>query len=189
MRIPSLVAPLALAALVPLVLASSGDGTPGEDGFTRERGTPQDSAKDALEGAPPPAISGKLWRNVQHAPRFSDHLGDVVVVQFWSVNQRASRDALVALDALQAKKADEGLVAISVHPPRSLKQAAAWLAVTPLQIPLCVDAGPMETDYVVDGYPDVYVIDRFGVLRLADLADSELEKAVDLLLAEPGPGG
>ena len=47
----------------------------------------------------------------------------------------------------------------------------------------------METDFVVDGYPDVHLIGRFGVVRMADLTDSELERAIDLLLSEPGPGG
>ncbi len=193
MRIRSLVVPLALLALVPLVPARSGpdvDDVPtGGDGFTRERGTPQDSAKDALEGAPPPAMAGKLWRNVRHPVRFTDHLGDVIVVQFWNVRSRSSCDALVALDALQTKLADQGLVSVAIHPPRDLTEAARWLARTPLQMPLCVDAGPMETDFVVDNYPDVHLIDRFGVLRMADLTDDELERAIDLLLSEPGPGG
>lgn len=193
MRIRSLVVPLALLALVPLMPGRSSvdvDDVPTTgDGFTRERGTPQDAAKDALEGVPPPAMAGKLWRNVKHPVRFTDHLGDVIVVQFWNVQEPGSRDALVTLDGLATKLASQGLVAVAVHPPRHLTEAARWLAKTPLSMPLCVDAGPMETDFVVDGYPDVHLIGRFGVVRMADLTDSELERAIDLLLSEPGPGG
>jgi hypothetical protein len=35
-----------------------------------------------------------------------------------------------------------------------------------------------------DSYPDYYLIDRKGVLRFADLANSELERAVEFLINE-----
>ena len=38
----------------------------------------------------------------------------------------------------------------------------------------------------MDSYPDYYVIDRAGKLRVADLANADLEKAIKTLLAEPG---
>ena len=193
MRMRSLVVPLAFVVAASSLVAAGPqpavDDPGGGDDITRERGTADDAAKDALEGAPPPALRGKLWRNVTTPPRLTDHLGDVVVVQFWHVGSPAARDALVELDALQRKRADEGLVVVAVHPARDLVEAARFLAVTPLQIPLCVDAGPMETDYVVDGYPDAHLVDRFGVLRVADVADADLATAIDCLLAEPRPGG
>ena len=39
--------------------------------------------------------------------------------------------------------------------------------------------------YGGNSYPDYFVIDRKGNLRFADLANAELDKAVELLLAEP----
>ena len=41
--------------------------------------------------------------------------------------------------------------------------------------------------YAVDSYPDYYLIDRAGKLRFADLANKELDSAVEMLLAEPAP--
>jgi len=38
--------------------------------------------------------------------------------------------------------------------------------------------------YRVDSYPDYYLVDRKGVLRFADLANREVERAVEFLLAE-----
>jgi hypothetical protein len=35
-----------------------------------------------------------------------------------------------------------------------------------------------------DSFPDYYVIDRKGVLRFADLANSELDRAIETLIAE-----
>lgn len=41
--------------------------------------------------------------------------------------------------------------------------------------------------YRVDSFPDYYLIDKFGNLRVADLANGDLERAVKVLLAEKGP--
>jgi hypothetical protein len=35
-----------------------------------------------------------------------------------------------------------------------------------------------------DSYPDYYVVDRKGVLRFADLANKEVERAIQMLLKE-----
>jgi hypothetical protein len=40
------------------------------------------------------------------------------------------------------------------------------------------------TAFRVDSYPDYYVIDRRGALRVADLANSELDRVVAALLKE-----
>ena len=40
------------------------------------------------------------------------------------------------------------------------------------------------TAFEVDSYPDYYLIDRAGNLRVADLANADLERAVQVLLAE-----
>jgi hypothetical protein len=51
--------------------------------------------------------------------------------------------------------------------------------------PICVDAkGLTNAEYVVDSYPDYYIIDREGRLRGADIGNGSLEATVDRLLAE-----
>jgi hypothetical protein len=37
-----------------------------------------------------------------------------------------------------------------------------------------------------DSFPDYYIIDRKGNVRFADLANSEVDRAVELLLKEKG---
>ena len=44
------------------------------------------------------------------------------------------------------------------------------------------------TAFRVDSYPDYYLIDRAGKLRVADLANGDLERSVKVLLAEAAPG-
>lgn len=51
--------------------------------------------------------------------------------------------------------------------------------------PVALDAeGETVKAFAVDSYPDYYLIDRRGNLRVADLANSELDRAVEILLNE-----
>ena len=38
--------------------------------------------------------------------------------------------------------------------------------------------------FAVDSYPDYYLIDRNGNVRVADLANGDLDRAVEILLKE-----
>jgi len=59
-----------------------------------------------------------------------------------------------------------------------------------LPYPLAVDQrGRTVEEYRVDSYPDYYLIDRAGILRYADIADSDLERAVMKLIEEGPPPG
>jgi alkyl hydroperoxide reductase subunit AhpC len=44
--------------------------------------------------------------------------------------------------------------------------------------------GPIETDYNVQQWPTVYVIDQKGVIRFIDVHEKKLGDAVKALLAE-----
>jgi hypothetical protein len=51
--------------------------------------------------------------------------------------------------------------------------------------PVCHDADNVtKIAYQVDSYPDYYLIDRKGNLRIADCANGKVEDAVKLLIAE-----
>ena len=54
--------------------------------------------------------------------------------------------------------------------------------------PVAVDVdGKTFASYRCDSYPDYCLIDRSGDLRVADLANADLERAVKVLLAEGAP--
>src|SRR3954463_636356 len=46
--------------------------------------------------------------------------------------------------------------------------------------------GPITTRWGVSFFPSIFVLDKAGVIRFKDLRGAELEKSVDLLLAEVG---
>jgi hypothetical protein len=55
------------------------------------------------------------------------------------------------------------------------------------QIPYAVAVDKKEgtiARYRVDSYPDYYLVDKKGILRFADLANREVERAIEFLLAE-----
>ena len=60
-----------------------------------------------------------------------------------------------------------------------------------LPYPVAVDTrGLTERAYFVDSHPDFFIIDRSGKVRIADLMDYELERAIELVLSEdPVQGG
>ena len=51
--------------------------------------------------------------------------------------------------------------------------------------PIAVDIDEKtQKAFAVDSFPDYYLIDRAGKLRVADLANADLERAIQVLLAE-----
>ena len=65
---------------------------------------------------------------------------------------------------------------------------AAFAKQQNITYPVAADVGDKTTTaFRVDSFPDYYLIDRHGKLRVADLANGDLERAVQVLLAEKGP--
>lgn len=82
---------------------------------------------------------------------------------------------------------DQGLVLIGVHTTRGSDQMAAYVESAGIDYPVAIDKGGETVKvFAVDSYPDYYLIDRAGNLRVADLSNGDLDRAVQVLLAEPG---
>ncbi len=65
---------------------------------------------------------------------------------------------------------------------------AAFAEEQGIDYPIAIDVEERtKTAFAVDSFPDYYLIDRAGNLRVADLANGDLDRAVELLLAEEPP--
>ncbi|MCI0745392.1 MAG: redoxin domain-containing protein, partial [Verrucomicrobia subdivision 3 bacterium] len=54
-----------------------------------------------------------------------------------------------------------------------------------IEYPVAADtSGKTVKTYRANSFPDYYIIDRKGVLRWADFANVDVEKAIEFLLAE-----
>ncbi len=84
---------------------------------------------------------------------------------------------------MMKKYAKQGVVIIGVCAQSGSEKMAATVKQHGIKYPVAVDAGT-NASYKVKSYPDYYLIDRKGTLRWADVANSDVEKAVEILLKE-----
>lgn len=92
------------------------------------------------------------------------------------------------LQKLYRRLEGQGLALITIHTQRRSEQMQEWMRTNGIDLPACVDADDATiAQYHVDSFPDYYVIDRSGTLRVADLANADLERTLGKLLAEPAP--
>ncbi len=86
---------------------------------------------------------------------------------------------------MSARYADQGLVIIGVHTTNGGDKMAEMAKSSAIPYPLAIDSNNLTKQaFAVDSYPDYYLIDRAGNLRVADLSNGDLERAVKVLLAE-----
>jgi thiol-disulfide isomerase/thioredoxin len=178
------------------------------DGFQRERPVSPEKAsaetkkkraavnrfKDNLEGKAPPALTVDRWRNTDgKALAWSDLRGKVVLLDFWGVWCGPCKASIPHLLELYRANKDRGFVVIGVHTTFSDgKQAdvfAEFFKARKIDYPVAVDVDWKSVRaYAVDGYPDYYLIGRDGKVRFADLANQELDRALEHLLIEGEAG-
>ena len=92
------------------------------------------------------------------------------------------------LKELYAAKKDEGLVLLGIHSTNGGEKMKEFVEKKKITYPVAVDkAGATVKAFGGNSYPDYFLIDRAGNLRFADLANGELDRAVDFLLAEKAP--
>lgn len=83
---------------------------------------------------------------------------------------------------------DQGLVLIGIHSTMGGEKMADFVEKEEIPWAVAIDReNKTKKAYAQDSYPDYYLIDRAGKLRFADLANNELDRAVDLLLKEKPP--
>jgi peroxiredoxin len=89
------------------------------------------------------------------------------------------------LKGLLEKHKDAGLVVIAVHSDpdeAKMRDAVKELGIT---WPVVQDGDrAIMKAFHADSFPDYYLIDRKGTLRFADLANIEVDRAVEFLLKE-----
>lgn len=97
------------------------------------------------------------------------------------------------LKELEKKHSAKGLVIVGVHTVKAAEKAADFVRDQEIPYAVAIDRdvgegkGATGKTYLVDSYPDYYLVDRKGNLRFADLANGEVDRAVEALLAEGAP--
>ncbi|MEO0587586.1 MAG: TlpA disulfide reductase family protein, partial [Planctomycetota bacterium] len=135
----------------------------------------------------PPGLDVSNWLN--SAPLRGDDLrGKVVVLDFWATWCGPCIRAIPKANELHETYADDGLVFVGICQPDGGDRMGDVVEKQGIRFPVALDHDGQTTKrYEVNGFPDYYLIDRAGNLRIADCRNGSVEDAVKALLAEPNP--
>ena len=156
------------------------------DDFKRERGGKGDEVKNSFEGRALPAMEFDGWLNIDKTPKSWDDLkGKVVLIDFWAHWCGPCRAAVPKMNELYKKFADKGLVIVAVHSDKDAEKGKAAVSETKMEFPVAFDIqGKLMKTLGCDSYPDYVLIDRKGVIRVVDLANGDVPRAVEALINE-----
>jgi len=121
----------------------------------------------------------------------SELAGKPVVIDFWASWCATCRTALPAIDRMARRLVGRDVVVLAVNVDRSRGAADAWLAerLPDHVVTLAHDPeGALLARFGASGMPATYVVDRAGVVRLAEAGYAPervdaIERAVDAVLA------
>ncbi len=105
----------------------------------------------------------------------------VLAFQAWEPNSQKVFDRVAKLAEAHAAK---GLVVIAFHGETRWDDAVKLAAEKNFKGLLAKDDGKVRKALLVDGEPDLYVIDRAGQMRYADIETDSLNRAVERVVAE-----
>jgi thiol-disulfide isomerase/thioredoxin len=172
-------APKASAKVHPVMYAMAADADKGAE--WRERDLHE------MEGKAPPELSVQNWINGS-GMKLADLKGKVVVLDFWATWCGPCIASIPHTNEMLAKYKDKGLVVIGVCHTEGADKMADTAKEKGIQYPIAADIeGKTVKAFNVDSFPDYYIIDRSGKLRIADCNNDKVEEAVEALLAESAP--
>ena len=112
----------------------------------------------------------------------SDYRGKVIVVAFWCCGYSEAQSHAKFLKEMEGKP----VALIGVSWDNNLNRAREGFAKYNITWPNIWDKnhGPIATEWNIQKWPDVWVIDRKGIIRFRDVDGEGLVKVVETLLAE-----
>jgi len=175
---------LSAAAALSLAVGLAGTASASDD-IKREGEGARRQALNALELKPfDIGLNSKIteWNS---APSGGDLTGKVIIYCTWADWYAPCKRVMTQCQKLAEKYGKEGLVVIAVHNAKGWDATKNPKFVKDVPFFAGVDAsGEFRKAISSDQDPDVYVIDRAGQMRFADIDKASLEPAVQLLLKE-----
>lgn len=150
-------------------------------------GKPERRTKlNAINANKPPKLEVTEWIN-SDALNWESLRGKIVVLDFWATWCGPCIGAIPKNNKLAAKYKDD-VVLIGICHDRGSEKMAQVVKDKSIAYPVCRDIENTTIHaYFVDSYPDYYIFDRQGRLRVADCSNSKVEAAIEKLLAEEAP--
>jgi thiol-disulfide isomerase/thioredoxin len=136
----------------------------------------------SIDAVNPPDLDVSNWINGEMIPE--DLEGKIVVLDFWATWCGPCLASIPKNNALAQKYGDD-VVLIGVCHDRGAERRGDMVKSRNIKYPVCHDVGNTTIDaYMVNGYPDYYVFDRKGRLRVPDCRNNKVEAAIKFLMAE-----
>ncbi|MEM9414273.1 MAG: TlpA disulfide reductase family protein [Planctomycetota bacterium] len=134
----------------------------------------------------PPALEVDQWVNAGDTGLAPEDLeGKVVLLSFGATWAAPWLNTIEELNTLHETYSDQGLVVIGICATLEGFALANVAEEYNLAFPACVDVdNRTNRAYGPNGFPDYYLLDKQGHLRIADLNHANLEEAIQALLAE-----
>ncbi len=140
---------------------------------------------NALEGKAPPPFNATAWTPTVSEVSLEKLRGKVVLIEFWGTWCGACLKDLPRVRELYSKYGEQGLEVITIHSTSEAENMAGYLARDPFPwINGCDVNEHTANAYAVDSWPSRYLIDKQGMVRIANPLDEQLEQAIKLLIDE-----
>lgn len=178
--------PRSLILLVSSVLSLSVNAQQSE-GIIREGSGARRASLNAMELKP---FASDLWSGVDAwangaAVTSGETSGKPVIIVTWQSWYEPSIRTLLAAQKVAEQFAADGLIVIGLHDDQEWAGAEEVAKAKGITVRLGHDAGnKVRAALMVDQDPDVYVIDRAGQLRFADVDSASMEQAAKIVCKE-----
>ena len=176
-----------LVAGIGLLIGALGASAQGSEGIIREGSGSRRDALNALELKPFPS---DLWTGVTSwvngEPITSGETsGKPVILVTWQSWYDPSIRALVAAQRVADQFASDGLIVVGIHDGQEWEGAAEVATSKGITFRLAQDTdNKLRAALMSDQDPDIYIIDRAGQLRFADVDSVSLEQAAKIVCKE-----
>jgi thiol-disulfide isomerase/thioredoxin len=150
-----------------------------------------------VAGGPAPPGAGRAAPSFRAATAaggadgLAEHAGQVVLIDFWATWCPPCVASMPALERLQRKYRDRGLVVLGMNQePDDLPSVRAFVAANQLTLPVLIDQGSIARSYGVFSYPTSFLVDRAGLIRTVHhgpAGEAALMAEIEPLLAEAPP--
>jgi len=143
---------------------------------------------------PGPELKNTVWLNTERPIHLADLRGQVVLLDFWTINCINCEHTIPYLKDLYARLNGQGVQIIGIHFPEFADETdpstvRQYMQQWGIQYPVAIDNDAVTWNaYEMHAWPAFEVIDKNGERRLrwiGEGGDKTLEATIQALLAEP----
>ncbi len=140
-------------------------------------------AKKSIVGSQVPAIDGRAMGDIP-VPSQAEQKGKVMLVDFGATWCGPCVKKLPAVNAIQKRFEDRGLVVVGVHANQNSASLSEFMAEHEFEFPVVLSDGEAEKRFAVAQFPECFLVGRDGKIVLAHLTDPPTDDQIVAELAK-----